>query len=88
MRVGMVTLCSLRGQREANLAKIEAFARQAADVGCELVLFPEFSVHGPWVTYDPESDLDDLTAQAESIPGPSTDRLREIAGRLGLTIGE
>ena len=47
MRIGMVTLCSLRGQMDANLEKIEAFAEQAAAAGCDLVLFPEFSVHGP-----------------------------------------
>jgi len=43
----MVTLCSLRGRKAANLKKIETFAEQAAAAGCDLVLFPEFSVHGP-----------------------------------------
>lgn len=50
-------------------------------------MFPGFSVHGPWVTYDPESDLEDLTRHAESIPGPSTDRLCGMAERLDLAIG-
>lgn len=87
MRIGMVTLCSLRGQQDANLEKIEAFVEQAAAAGCDLVLFPEFSVHGPWVTYDADADLTDLECESEPIPGPSTERLARIAARYGLAIG-
>lgn len=87
MRIGLVTLCSLRGQLDANLKKIEAFTRQAAAQSCDLVLFPEFSVHGPWVTYDADADPADLERQAEPIPGPSTERLTRIAARHGLAIG-
>ena len=87
MRIGLVTLCSLRGQIDANLQKIEAFTQQAAAEGCDLVLFPEFSVHGPWVTYDADADPADLERQAEPIPGPSTQRLTQIAASHGLAIG-
>ena len=87
MRIGMVTLCSLRGRMDANLAKIEAFAGQAANAGCDLVLFPEFSVHGPWVTYDADADPAELERQAEPIPGPATRRLTRIAAQHGLAIG-
>jgi predicted amidohydrolase len=48
------------------------------------VLFPEFSVYGPWVTYDPEARLEDLVRQAEPIPGPTTGHLAEHARRLGI----
>ena len=87
MRIGMVTLCSLRGQTDANLEKIEAFAEQAAADGCKLVLFPEFSVNGPWVTYDSDADAEELAKQSEPIPGPATERLARIAERCGLAIG-
>ena len=87
MRIGMVTLCSLRGQMDANLEKIEAFAEQAAAAGCDLVLFPEFSVHGPWVTYDADADPAELERQSEPIPGPTTRRLTRIAASRGLAIG-
>ncbi len=87
MRIGLVTLCSLRGQLDANLQKIEAFTQQAAAAGCHLVLFPEFSVHGPWVTYDADADPAELERQAEPIPGPSTQRLTQIAASHGLAIG-
>ena len=87
MRIGMVTLCSLRGRRDANLEKIEEFAERAAAVGCDLALFPEFSVHGPWVTYDADADAAELESQSEPIPGPSTERLTRVAARFGLAIG-
>ena len=87
MRIGLVTLCSLRGQIDANLQKIEAFTQQAAAQGCDLVLFPEFSVHGPWVTYDPNAHPADLERQAEPIPGPVTERLTQIAATHDLAIG-
>ncbi len=87
MRIGLVTLCSLRGQIDANLQKIEAFTQQASAAGCDLVLFPEFSVHGPWVTYDPNARPADLQRQAETIPGPSTRRLTQVAATHGLAIG-
>ena len=87
MRIGLVTLCSLRGQMDANLQKIETFTEQAADAGCDLVLFPEFSVHGPWVTYDADADPAELERQAEPIPGPSTRRLTQMARNHRLAIG-
>ena len=87
MRIGLVTLCSLRGQRDRNMEKILKFGKEAADQGCQLVLFPEYSVHGAWVTYDPEADLADLRQQAEPIPGPSTELLTRTAGELGLVFG-
>ena len=87
MRIGLVTLCSLRGQIDANLQKIEAFTEKAAAEGCDLVLFPEFSVHGPWVTYDADAHPADLERQSEPIPGPSTQRLTRIAATHGLAIG-
>ncbi len=87
MRIGLVTLCSLRGKTDANLAKIETYTGRAAHAGCDLVLFPEFSVHGPWVTYDAAADPAELERQAEPIPGPATRRLTQMAKSHGLAIG-
>lgn len=82
MRIGVVSLCSRRGQNQENLARIVRYGEEAASRGCRLVLFPEFSVCGPWVTYDPDARLEDLVRQAEPIPGPTTEYLAEQARRL------
>ncbi len=84
MRIGIVTLCARRGQKQENLKKIVRFGEQAAEQGCRLVLFPEYSVNGPWVTYDPEARAEDLRRDAEPIPGPATDLLTGHARRLGV----
>ncbi len=87
MRIGLVTLCSPRGERDRNLEKILEFGKQASDKGCQLVLFPEYSVNGGWVTYDAEARLADLQRQAEPIPGPTTEIIAEAARDLGLAFG-
>jgi predicted amidohydrolase len=84
MRIGAVTLCSRRGENERNLARIVRYGELAAERGCKLVLFPEFSVCGPWVSYDPEARPEDLVRQAEPVPGPATDYLVPHARRLGI----
>ncbi len=87
MRLGVVTLCSRRGAKQANLDRIVRYGEHAVRHGCRLVVFPEFSVNGPWVTYDPDAELSDLERDAEPIPGPTTDRLVGEARRLDITFG-
>ncbi len=84
MRIGAVTLCSRRGKNEENLARIVQFGEAAAARGCRLVLFPEFSVCGPWVSYDPDADGRELIRQSEPVPGPTTEVLVPHARRLGI----
>jgi predicted amidohydrolase len=87
MRLGAVTLCTRRGEKQANLDRIVRFGERAAQLGCRLVGFPEFSVNGPWVTYDPDANISDLERDAETIPGPTTDRLTDEASRLDMAFG-
>ena len=84
MRIGIVTLCARRGEKRENLKKIVHFGGHAAERGCRLVVFPEYSVNGPWVTYDPAARLQDLQADAEPIEGPTTDLLASYAEQLGI----
>ena len=84
LRIGAVTMLSVRGCNRSNLRRIVWFAERAAAAGCRLVVYPEFSVCGPWVSYDPGARPDRLMRQAESIPGPTTDFLSLHAGRLDL----
>jgi predicted amidohydrolase len=59
--------------KEENLAKAETFVRLAAERGATLVVLPEvFSWRGPRA---------ESPGQAESIPGPTSERLQELARR-------
>ena len=87
MRLGLYTFSSQRGQKSDNLRRIIACTSTARNAGCHFVAFPEFSVNGPWVTYDPDADLQDLLRDAEPIPGPTTDRLQREAQRIGIALG-
>jgi predicted amidohydrolase len=61
----------------ANLDRIAALAREAKSRdGAELVVFPELAITG----------LTDPAASAQPIPGPVTDRFRDLAEELDLTL--
>ncbi|EIM04337.1 carbon-nitrogen hydrolase [Rhodanobacter denitrificans] len=71
-----------RGSRDANLDTIEAGLHEAAAAGAELVLLQELH-NGPYFCQHESVDLFDL---AESIPGPSTERIGRLAEALGLVV--
>jgi N-carbamoylputrescine amidase len=71
-----------RGSREANLDAIEAGLREAAAAGVELVLLQELH-NGPYFCQRESVEEFD---QAESIPGPGTERIGKLAEELQLVI--
>jgi len=62
---------------EANLLRIERAAKEAAGGGAELIVFPECALTG--YCFD---QLQEAREAAEPIPGPSCDRLAELAASL------
>lgn len=71
-----------RGSREANLDAIEAGLREAAAQGVRLVLLQELH-NGPYFCqHESVAEFD----RAESIPGPSTQRLGALAAELQLVV--
>lgn len=66
-------------QPERNLAKVQTWARRAAEAGADLVLFPEATLSGWWSSRE-------VRAFAEPIDGPSLRRLARLAGKLDLVI--
>ncbi|EIL95926.1 MULTISPECIES: carbon-nitrogen hydrolase [Rhodanobacter] len=71
-----------RGSRDANLDAIEAGLREAAKAGVELVLLQELH-NGPYFCQHESVDEFD---RAESIPGPSTERIGKLAAELKLVV--
>ncbi len=85
--VGAVNFTPAPGDKAANLAKIEANVREAAAQGVDIVAFPEEALIGCGecavcrsgaVHCDYHHDL------AETVPGPSTERIAELARELGV----
>lgn len=71
-----------RGSSAANLDAIEAGLREAAAAGVQLVLLQELH-NGPYFC---QHECVDEFDRAESIPGPSTERLGALAQELQLVI--
>ena len=71
-----------RGSREANLQAIDAGLREAAAAGAGLVLLQELH-NGAYFCQHESVEVFD---QAESIPGPSTERIGMLAGELKLVV--
>lgn len=70
-RVAVVQYAPRSGAVDANLGRI---AREvAAHAACDLIVFPELAVSGPVTGRAAAEQI------AETIPGPGTERLRELA---------
>src|SRR5438105_15302764 len=76
IRVAAVSMNSLLGQTERNLATIAQWCEEATREKAELVLFPELVVHGHCTPNTWEL--------AEPVPGPSTERLAQLAKKYRL----
>ena len=81
LRVGLLQEID-HGSRDANLAAIEAGAERAAKGGAKLVLLQELH-NGPY--FCQHESVGEFDA-AETIPGPSSERLGALAKRLGIVL--
>ncbi|OHV84914.1 carbon-nitrogen hydrolase family protein [Rhizobium sp. LCM 4573] len=79
MKIAGLQMQSVMGDVEANLAKIEAAASEAASQGAELLIAPELALTG----YGAAEKFPSLAAPAH---GEITDRLSDMAARYGLAI--
>ncbi len=75
-----VQFCGKVGQWEENLRGIANWSQKAAAKDCDLVLFPELAITG----YTSKKELVAKTAQ--TVPGPATDKLLEMAKANDLAI--
>lgn len=80
-RVAALQINPTIGEVEANLGRIEAGAREAADAGAVLALAPEAAVTG--YAFDAR---DEALAAARLASALATDRLASIAERTGIAI--
>jgi predicted amidohydrolase len=86
VRVASVQMESVAGDKDANFATLERFAREAAGRGVELALFPECCLTGYWFLR--RLDVPSLARLAEPVPGgPSCGRLLALSRQLGISVG-
>lgn len=77
------------GNKEANLEKMKATVRQAAQLGVNMIAFPELALTG--YECGPEAKAEQKpctmhTEAAETIPGPSTEEMAELAKELDMYV--
>jgi len=80
-KVGLVQM-SMSADPDANLDKAAAKVEEAAGKGAEVVCLPEL-YRSPYFCQREDAALFDL---AEPVPGPSTERLSEVARKAGVAV--
>lgn len=86
LRTAVVQMEHAAGDKNANFAKVEAFAQRAAAQGVELLVMPECCLTGYWFLRN--LTRDQLWELAEPVPaGPLTQRLLVLAQSYNLAIG-
>lgn len=84
--VSVVTFHPVWGNKEANLKRICEYVEAAAKKGSDILILPEMCLTG----YDDEADksLQDKMQykEAETVPGPSTLKVAEIAKKYGIYV--
>jgi predicted amidohydrolase len=72
IKLALAQISSKREDKKSNLQKIEEFTIKAKEQDVDLVIFPELALTG-YVLHDQIYEL------AETIPGPSTKRIEDLA---------
>ncbi len=81
VRAAAVQFNSSLGQVERNVEQLLGLCRHAAEQGCRLLVLPEMATTG--YCFPSRSELAPFV---EPIPGPTTERFAELAGRYGCYI--
>jgi len=87
--VACVNFCPVWGDKAANLSKIKALSKQAADQGNNVIVFPELALSGYECSEDMGAEKGSCRMHrelAEPIPGPSTEDIQTLARKLDVYI--
>ncbi len=79
IKLALIQMSTQRENKKANLKKMEILTAKAKTQGADLAIFPELSLTGYVIR-------DQLYELSETIPGPSTQKIEELAKRTGLHI--
>jgi len=87
--VACINFCPEWGDKTTNLSKIKTFSKQAADQGNNIIIFPELALTGYECgeMTDPNGKSCSMHKEmAETIPGPSTCEIKNLAQNLDVYI--
>ena len=87
--VAAVNFSAVPGDKAATLAKVEASIREAASQGVDIIAFPEEALIGCGsceICRSGASHCDYHHELAETVPGPSTQRIAELARELDIHV--
>jgi predicted amidohydrolase len=79
IKLALAQISSKRENKKENLQKIEKLTLKAKEQGADLIIFPELSLTGYVV-------LDQIYELAETIPGPTTEKVEALAKKTGMHI--
>jgi predicted amidohydrolase len=79
IKLALAQISSKRESKSENLFKIEKLTLKAKQQGADLIIFPEMSLTGYVL-------LDQVYELAETIPGPSTEKIEALAKKTGMHI--
>ena len=79
IKIALAQMCCKREDKKENTRRIEEITIKAKKQAADLVIFPELSLTGYVVR-------DQLYELAETIPGPSTKRIEDVAEKNGVHI--
>jgi len=87
--VSVVNFATVWGNKAANLAKIKSMITSASQIGSNIIAFPEMSLTGYECGEEARRDGKACSLHeeaAETIPGPSTEEVVELAKELGVYV--
>jgi predicted amidohydrolase len=79
IKLALAQISSKRENKSENLLKIEKLTLKAKQQSADLIIFPEMSLTGYVL-------LDQVYELAETIPGPSTQKIETLAKKTGMHI--
>ncbi len=79
IKLALAQISSKRESKSENLLKIEKLTLKAKQQSADLIIFPEMSLTGYVL-------LDQVYELAETIPGPSTQKIEALAKKTGMHI--
>ena len=80
IKVAAASVKNLVGKADESITNMEKWAVEASRSGAHLILFPELNISG-YITAPVAYDI------AETVPGPSTEQITNLAGEINLVIG-